>query len=346
MTGATTWNELISQPEAWRALLARLDDHSALPKLALTDFDEVIMLGSGSSYYIALAAVDWVRRRHRIAARAVPSCEVVLDGHERLSAPGARRLVVAFSRSGESTELLWALKLMRGPGTTILGVTCTAGSHLLELADTAFLVPEGHEDGLVMLRSFTSMLIAVQYLFGTSADRSGLGQLPQAGRIVLDGSKDDLQELVKGQSFNRFVFLGSSSSYPAALEGSLKIQEMSLATSEAYHTLEYRHGPNATADHWTLVTMFALPEVSHGLALANDLKALGVTLLVVGPGAEYYNRVADLTVPVSLGLSESAATSATLLSVHLVAYHTALRLDQNPDTPVNLSKVVRLAIPA
>lgn len=346
MIGETTSSELISQPEAWHALLARLDDHSELPTLALADFDEVVMLGSGSSYYLALAAVDWVRRRHRIAARAVPSCEVILDGHERMSASGVRRLVVAFSRSGESTELLWAVKAMQGTGTTILGVSCTAGSQLIELADIAFHIREGHEDGLVMLRSFTSMLIAVQYLFGTAKDRAQLRQLPQAGRIVLDGSDDDFHDLIVGRLFDRFVFLGSSSSYPAALEASLKIQEMSLSTSEAYHTLEYRHGPKATADDRTLITLFALPEVDHGRALANDLKALGVTLLVVGPGAEHYDAIADLTIPMPLGLPEGAATAATLLSLQLVAYHTALRRGQDPDAPVNLSKVVRLAIPA
>ena len=346
MTGATTWSELISQPDAWQALLARLDRPAQLPAVALADFDEVVMLGSGSSYYLALAAVDWVRRRHPIAARAVPSCEVILDRHEREAAPGVRRLVIAFSRSGESTELLWAVEAMQEVGGTVLGVSCTAGSRLLELADIGFHIREGHEEGLVMLRSFTSMLIAVQYLFGTTEDRARLQTLPQAGQAVIEASDDDLHQLVNRRSFNRFVVLASSSSYPAALEASLKVQEMSLSTSEAYHTLEYRHGPKATADDRTLVTLFALPDASHGLALAHDLKALGVTLLVVGPGAEGYNGVADLAIPAATGLTESAATVVTLLPTQLVAYHTALRLGQDPDAPTNLSKVVRLAVPA
>ena len=346
MTGATTWNELISQPDAWQALLARLDRPVELPALTLADFDEVVMLGSGSSYYLALAAVDWVRRRHSIAARAVPSCEVILDQHEREAAPGVRRLAIAFSRSGESTELLWAVKAMQEAGSTVLGISCTAGSQLLEQADIVFHIREGHEDGLVMLRSFTSMLIAVQYLFGNAEDRARLRMLPQAARAVLENSDDDIQQLVNRRSFDRFVFLASSSSYPTALEASLKVQEMSLSTSEAYHTLEYRHGPKATADGRTLVTLFALPDASHGLVLANDLKALGVTLLVVGPGAEHYDGVADLTIPAADGLTEGAATAVTLLPSQLVAYHTALRRGQNPNAPTNLSKIVRLEGPA
>ena len=346
MTGATTWNELISQPTAWRALLARLEQHEELPALALADFDEVVMLGSGSSYYLALAAADWVRRRHPIPARAVPSCEVILDRHERTAALGVRRLVIAFSRSGESTELLWAVNAMQDAGNTVLGVSCTAGSQLLELADIGFHIREGHEDGLVMLRSFTSMLIAVQYLFGTAEDRVCLGMLPQAAHTVLEGSNDDLHELLNRRPFDRFVYLASSSSYPTALEASLKIQEMALSTSEAYHTLEYRHGPKATADDLTLVTLFAPPDASHGLALATDLKALGVTLLVVGPGAEDYVGVADLTIPAARGLNESAATAVTLIPLQLVAYHTALRRDQDPDVSTNLNNIVRLEVPA
>ena len=345
MTGATTWIELISQPTAWRALLARLEQHKELPALALSDFDEVVMLGSGSSYYLALAAVDWVRRRHSIPAKALPSCEVILDHHERTPTLGRRRLVIAFSRSGESTELLWAVKVMRDVGVTVLGVSCTAGSQLLELADIPFHIPEGHEDGLVMLRSFTSMLIAVQYLFGTAEDRAGLRKLPQAAHSVLEAS-GDIHKLVNQRPFNRFVYLASSSNYPFALEASLKVQEMALSTSEAYHSLEYRHGPKATADDLTLVTLFALPDASHGLALAKDLVALDVTLLVVGPGAEHYQDVANLTIPAAPGLSESTAAAVTLLPSQLVAYHTALRRGQNPDVSTNLSNIVKLEVPA
>lgn len=346
MSGMTTWNELISQPKAWQALLDRLDQQGQLPALSLADFDEVVMIGSGSSYYLALAAADWVRRRHPIAVKAVPSCEVILDQHERTPSLGVRRLAIAFSRSGESTELLWAVKAMQDAGTTVLGASCTAGSQLLELADIDFLIGEGHEDGLVMLRSFTSMLISIQYLFGTAEDRACLHMLPRAALTVLEGSDADLHELVNRRTFDRFVFLASSSSYPTALEASLKIQEMSLSTSEAYHTLEYRHGPKANANDQTLVTLIALPDASHGLALANDLKALGVTLLVVGPGAEHYSVVADLTIPVPAGLAEGAATAVVLLPLQLVAYHTALRCGQDPDAPINLSKIVRLEVPA
>lgn len=339
MTGQITWSELHSQPDAWARLLARLDDGD-LPKVALGGYDEVLMLGSGTSYYLALAAADWVRRRHAVPVRAVPSCEVMLDARER--AATGKRLVVAFSRSGESSELIFALDLLRGAGTTVLGIGCVADSSLMARADVPFFIAEGAEDGLVMLRSFTSMLIACQYLFGSDADRAALRTLAAAGRTMLDEQTDELRALANLRAFDRFVFLASGASYPVALEAGLKVQEMSISTSETYHSLEYRHGPKATADRNTLLTLFALSNEALGLSLARDMKALGVTLLVVGVGAEAYEGVADMVVPAPAGLDEGAASVLALLPLQIAAHATALRKGKNPDAPENLSKVVIL----
>ena len=342
MNGQTTWNELVSQPGAWTRLIARLDAGSDVPAVSLDAYDEVVMLGSGTSYYLALAAADWVRRRHTIPVRAVPSCEVMLDAHETRCPPGRKRLAIAISRSGESSELILAIDALRAAGATILGVGCVADSTLMRKADQAFLIAEGREDGLVMLRSFTSMLIALQHLFGSDDDRGALRTLPAAAQSTLDDQTDAVRTIARGRPFDRFVYLASGPSYPIALEASLKVQEMSIATSEAYHSLDYRHGPKATADRNTFLTLFALPDDALGLSLARDVKALGVTLLVVGPGADRYDGIADLAIPSAAGLDEGAASALSLLPLQILAYETAMRRGKNPDAPENLSKVVIL----
>lgn len=341
MTGQTTWSELVSQPDAWERLIARLDAGTDVPTLDLGSYDEVMMLGSGTSYYLALAAADWVKRRHAVAVSAVPSCEVILDDQYRL-APGRTRLVIGFSRSGESSELILALGALRGEGTTVMGLSCSPGSTLLQRADIPFFLAEGQEDGLVMLRSFTSMLIALQYLAGTGEDRAALRTLPAAARALLTTQTDALRTLAHGRAFDRFVYLASGPSYPIALEASLKVQEMSISTSEAYHSLEYLHGPKANADADTFLTLFALADEALGLSLARDMKALGVTLLVVGPGADRYAGIADMVAPAPAGLSEAAASALSLLPLQILGYETAMRKGKNPDAPENLSKVVIL----
>ncbi len=338
MTGEITRRELESQPERWAALLQRLRAGALTLPVRPADFDEVLLLGSGTSYYLALALADWMRRRG-IAARAVPSCEILLDPFETRD-HDASRLAIGLSRSGRSSELILAEARLRDAGFTTLGVSCSQGSDILVRSQHALLIEEGHEDGLVMLRSFTSMLIALQWLTGTDADRAGLERLPDLGRTTLERYAAPLRKLARARDFDRFVFLGSGPDHGLACEGALKIQEMAIATSEAYHSLDYRHGPKACADANTAVVLFALHDRDHGLSLSRDIKDLGAALLVVGGDAAAYRDVADLAIEGDPALDAGAAAALTMLPVQAFAYETAIRRDRNPDAPANLSKVV------
>ena len=337
MTGDLTWRELISQPDAWAVLIGRLQSGAVSLPVDPGEFDEFVLLGSGTSYYLALAVADWMRRRG-LNARAVPSCEVLLDPYET-RATDTRRLAIGFSRSGYSSELILANRKLSDAGFVTLGISCTDDSDLLKEADHGLLVSEGHEDGLVMLRSFSCMLITAQWLFGEAADRDALAKLPEAGQLLLE-QEAALRKLANSRPYDRFVFLGSGPAHPLALESALKIQEMAIATSEAYHSLDYRHGPKACADANTAVFLFSLHDRNHGLALTRDIKALWATVIVIGTDAPAYDKVADLTVAPGKLTAEAAASAACMLPVQMFAFATALRRGQNPDAPVNLSKVV------
>lgn len=142
--------------------------------------------------------------------------------------------------------------------------------------------------------------------------------------------------------YDRFVFLGSGAQHPLTQEAGLKIQEMAVATSEAYFSLDYRHGPKACANAETMVTLFTFSDRAQGLALARDVRALGAGLIVIGPDAAAYGEHANCTiVPVGMPDAEAAA-AAMMVPIQLFAYHTALRRCVDPDLPVNLSRVVVL----
>jgi len=174
-------------------------------------------------------------RRRGLNARAIPSCEALLDSHE--TRPSAeRRLAIGFSRSGSSTELILANRRLAASGFTAFGISCTQGSDLLTEADHGLLITDGFDAGLVMLRWFTSMLIAALWVFGDTADRAVLADLPEAGRRLM-GQEPPLRCLAAQRAYDRFVFLGSGPAYPLACESALKTQEMSISTSEAYNTL-------------------------------------------------------------------------------------------------------------
>lgn len=339
MTGDLTWAELISQPDTWTRLIRRLQSGALRLPVDPGEYDEVLLLGSGTSHYLALATADWMRRRG-LSARAVASCEVMLDPYETRPSK-ARRLAIGFSRSGHSSELLLANDKLRAAGFTLLGISCSEGSAQLKQADHPVLVGEGHEDGLVMLRSFTSMLITAQWLLGNDADRLALANLPNAGKAML-AQEESMRTLAESRAFDRFVFLASGPQYPLAREAALKIQEMAIATSEAYHSLDYRHGPKACADQNTVVTLFALSDRALGLALARDIRALGATLIVIGSDAAAYDGIAQAVVVPEGLVDDEAAAAVLMMPVQMFAFATALRRHQNPDAPVNLSKVVVL----
>ncbi|MEZ5776903.1 MAG: SIS domain-containing protein [Paracoccaceae bacterium] len=337
MTGDLTWRELVSQPDVWTALFGRLERGVLTLPIEAADYDEFVLLGSGTSYYLALAVADWMRRRG-LNARAIPSCEVLLDPFET-RASDASRLAIGFSRSGFSSELILANRKLSEAGFTTLGISCTADSDLLKEADHGLLISEGHEDGLVMLRSFSSMLIATQWLFGDATDRKALAGLPAAGRSLL-AQERALRDLAHARAYDRFVFLGSGPAHPLALESALKIQEMAIATSEAYHSLDYRHGPKACADARTAVFVFTLADRDHGLSLTRDIKALGSSVIVIGADAAAYDGVADFVIAPGDMTDGAAASAAAMIPVQVFAFATALRRGQDPDAPVNLSKVV------
>lgn len=338
MTGTITIAELISQPDAWARLIVRLDHGTLTLPLDPATYHEFLLLGSGSSYYLARAAADWMLRRG-FNARAVASCEVLLDPYES-RATGTKRLAIGFSRSGQSSELLMANTRLRAAGFDLMGIGCTAGSDLLAQVDHPVLVAEGYEDGLVMLRSFTAMLITAQWLFGDAHDRAALRHLPQMGAGMLDHGPA-LRDLANARAFNRFVYLGSGPQHPLTQEAALKVQEMAMATSEAYYSMDYRHGPKGCADADTMVTLFTLSDRTQGLALARDIRDLGASLIVIGPDAAAYADLANLTIKAGTMNAEPAA-AALLIPAQLFAYFTALRRGQNPDAPVNLAKVVVL----
>lgn len=339
MNGEITRRELWSQPKRWQYLINRFPE-TDLPDLALNSFDEIIVFGSGTSYYLAMLLAMLLEQKG-MYAKAVPSCELFLHEDLYLGSKATKRLGIGISRSGESSEGLIAADLLKSRDIPLLALGCDADSSLPQTSNYQLIVSEGHEEGMVMLRSFTSMLLGFQLFLSHST--TPFNTIPEKGEKLLDQHASALKILANKRSFNRFVMLGSGFHYPLAVEASLKFQEMAISTSEAYHSLEYRHGPKSTADTNTLAVLFALDgNEQYGVKLVEDLNDYGVSCLVVGEKVEAYRKAASYTIELSSMLSVSNRLVLSLLPVQVLAFETALRLGQNPDSPRNLSAVVKL----
>lgn len=338
--GHHTHTEIHSQPEAWTATLAEVRGHANTIR-AMFRPDEhasVVFTGCGSPYYLALAAAAQLQER-RIASRGVPAAEIWLNSAAVLP-PNQRALLVALSRSGETTEVLRAVETFRAAGRgDVLALTSYPDRPLGALADRTLSFPAGREQSLAQTRAFTTLLLAATgcgALWSRHDDLlDALAELPEVGRRVLAQAAQLAHELGHDGSIDRFYFLGSAARYGLACEIALKMKEMSLSHSEAFHFLEFRHGPKAMAGPGALVVgLLSESNRSYELAVLADMQALGARTVAVG------EREAD--VAFASGLPESICGPLFLPFGQLLAYERALHNRQNPDLPHNLTAVVTL----
>jgi glucosamine--fructose-6-phosphate aminotransferase (isomerizing) len=303
----------------WQAALRQ-----AVPRVAART---VVLTGCGTSYYLAQSL----------------ACAFNAAGQPALAVPGAewaRRpncyvanpediLVIGLSRSGTTSETVQAIEASRRRGWKTFAISCEPGSTILTAADDGLCLPTDPREGIVMSVSASLMLLG-------GLRTSGLA-LPDN---VTDAAARALEQMDKGadallSGLRHFVYLGAGVNYGIASEGSLKLQEMSLSYSQAFHPMEFRHGPVSLIDEGSLVVMLYSPDTfAAEAALVAELQTKGARVIGFdGPG--------DLRI--DLGLTGPASSLAALPALQLLGEMVALSKRINSETPRHLTKVVVLA---
>lgn len=346
--GSHTWQEVLSQPQAWRRTLAAFAAVKAPLEdfLNRADFDQALVIGCGSSYYLAQSAAATLASHAGIPARAFPSSELWLF-------PGTamigRKLLLAVSRSGATTETLRALERFRESSSEpVLAVTCYPESPLARQADFALVARDAKEQSIAQTRSFTSMLLLTQALTATLARDEGmlerLGRLPEALDDLVARLGDLPQQLGADKSIERIFFLGGGPLYGLANEAMLKTKEISLSHAEAYHPLEFRHGPMSMVNERTLVVGFLSDTgLAEELRVLKEMGSLGArTLALAEDDSVLSGWRPDYVIKLRSGLDEWERGPLYLPVVQRTAYHRAMAKGLNPDRPNNLTAVVKL----
>jgi glutamine---fructose-6-phosphate transaminase (isomerizing) len=212
-----------------------------------------VFLGSGSSYCIALAAAYWYEETFGVAAQAMLPSEY----H-----PRAEWLHIGLSRTGQTTELIDAMRRARGAGAEVLLIAGDEGSDAQAVADRTLALPFAAEEGVVQTRFITACLTALRALI-TREDLSGL---PDAMDRAVEFDTRSLDGL-------RVVYLGRHWRYGLARSAALTLQESALEPAESHQTLDYRHGPIACADSHTLVWCFDPLDDQGAEAVLRDVEA-------------------------------------------------------------------------
>jgi len=348
--GQHTLSEIFSQPQCWHTCLTKLAASAELYAAAemARPGVEWIFVGCGTSYYLALAAASSFNDLG-LPARAVPASDILMYPGLTLHA-GKDYTPVVISRSGRTSEAIRAAQMLeKDRNLRTLAITCADGQPLEASCSHTIKLLDADEQSTVMTRSFTSMLLALQYLGATITANDdfhrALLQLPEQVAPLLSRVPSTLQSFVNARSFSDFVFLAQGPLFGIASECMLKVTEASCSYAQVFHSLEFRHGPKSIVSPETLIT-FLISETSYDaeVELLEEMKALGAATVVianrVGKRAEL---AADFAISLDLHAPEYARLAAFAIWGQMLGVYYGLAKGLNPDSPKNLTRVVELA---
>ena len=311
----------------------------------------VVLVACGTSYHAALVGRFLIERLAGISAEV----DLGSEFRYRDAVLGPETLVVALSQSGETADTLGAVKAARDKGAPIVGITNVVGSALARESTGLLYTHAGPEIGVASSKTFTATLTAC-YLLALWLGRrrgaipaedgrkhiQGLLELPRLLERVLEG-EPAIAELARDLAgYKNFLFLGRGLHYPMALEGALKLKELSYLHAEGYAAGEMKHGPIALIDDGMPVVALAPRDGSYDrmMGTIEEVRAREgrVIALAYEGDREIGARVSRvLTVPVSAELLSPIVMAVPL---QLLAYHLAVRLGRDVDQPRNLAKSV------
>ena len=305
--------------------------------LPLNNFTDIVMTGCGSSHHLAIcASFAWSEVLERPVA-AIASSELA-HFPEHYLGRNAKPLVIAISRSGDTTEVKLAVeRLRRDYGACSLAIT-TEGNDVANACDAGIVFDECLEQSVVMTQAFTCILVGLYLLVdGATGGRrtTRISEIPRLIDNALRSTETLIRPLAEDHNISRFFFLGSGAMKGLADECALKLTEMALDTAFSYRTLEFRHGPKATLNSTDQVVIFPVDaERPHLDTLIAEINTTGARVLVIDA-------------PLFAIRNSQIESFRPALFAHigqLLAYWRAAARDLNPDAPRHLARTVLLKV--
>jgi glutamine---fructose-6-phosphate transaminase (isomerizing) len=348
--GSYTLAEILSQPEVWRSCLRGLAKDVAFQAMRKKAHTRTpwLFIGCGTSFYLAEAAASSWSQLTGHPARALPASEVLLFPQSaQLAEPDLQAVII--SRSGRTSEALRAADVLRRKyKIATLGITCALQSELEKACESTITLSAADEQSVVMTRSFSSMLFALVRLAAEAADvpslSSSLETVENALASTIDEWNARVETFVGGHAFADYVYLGQGPFFSIAREAALKVTEMSHSYAQAYHTLEFRHGPKSIVAPQTCIAFFLSESgMQAETEVLLEMKDLGgVIVSICDRASDAVRRASDVLFELRAGVSEPFLLAPFIVPAQLLGYHTGVKKHLNPDEPKNLSRVVLL----
>jgi glucosamine--fructose-6-phosphate aminotransferase (isomerizing) len=324
----------------------------ALAEETFRDIDSILILAAGTSYYAGLTAKYWLES----IAKIHTTVEIASEYRYRVSVPNPRQLIVTISQSGETLDTMEALKHAKSLGhSQSLSICNVHESAIPRASKLVFYTRAGAEIGVASTKAFTTQLVALFILAATLAKQrsqletsqehamlEALRQIPASVQHALN-LEPQIREWAKAfATKHHALFLGRGIHYPIALEGALKLKEISYIHAEAYPAGELKHGPLALVDENMPVVVIAPNDALLEKVKSNmqEVRARGGQVYVFADLDSRFTSsegVQVIRTPRHVGLLSPILHS---IPVQLLAYHTALIKGTDVDKPRNLAKSV------
>ena len=352
--------EIFEQPECLtNCMRGRVNveaDHVTLSALIdyrrqLLEAKRIVIVACGTSWHAGLIGKQIIETLCRIPVEV----EYASEFRYRNPVVGKGDVVVAISQSGETADTLAAVQLAKEKGAFIYGICNAIGSSIPRATDTGTYIHVGPEIGVASTKAFTgqvTVLTMIALAMGEAkgtVDRleylkivKGLSEIPVKIREVLQ-SNDKVADLARTFTYaHNFLYLGRGFSYPVALEGALKLKEISYIHAEGYPAAEMKHGPIALIDSDMPVVVIATHNAMYEKVLSNiqEIKARqGRVIALVSKGDEVISKIADEVIELP-DVQECLEPLVATIPLQLLAYHVAVCKGKNVDQPRNLAKSV------
>lgn len=340
-----TYKEIYGQPVSFQAVNDTLDTiFKTLDEVFAEKYDEVIFTGCGTSLYLAQASAHAFSTCTGISAKGM-CCSELYYFPETYVGNGKKVLVVPMTRKSYTTEVRMAIDKVRSyPGVKSLAITCDADSS--KYNDYMLLSPETPEDSVIMTRSFTSMIylaVVMSYYVGGKKEKiEQLKDYAANAESFLKATDEMAKKIVdEHPECNLFITLGQGINYGIANECMNKMKEMSLSNSEAYYTLEYRHGPMSLVDDKTLIILLGNEDTVDGDAkLLTQMKEYGAKVLAIGNNASKDFTDVDYTLDMPYGYDSLQNAPIIGYIGQLIGYYVAELKNLNADSPRHLTQAI------
>jgi glucosamine--fructose-6-phosphate aminotransferase (isomerizing) len=317
----------------------------------LTGIGRVELIACGTAYYASLVGASLLQEWLGVPARANVASEF------RYSPPplDARTLVVAVTQSGETADTIAAARLARERGATVIAVTNTVGSAITRESDAQVFLQAGPEVAVAATKTFVTQVVTLVMLAAEIAQH--LGRRTQAEEAELVGALRALPEQAERaielaaateEMASRyadaagFMYIGRAFGYPAALEGALKIKEISYLHAEGYAAGELKHGPISLLDADVPLVAVATRSSVYDKLISNLMEGRARDARVIAVATEGDARIESMATDVCFvpDTLEPLSTILAVIPLQLFAYHVAVARGRDVDQPRNLAKSV------